>query len=102
MDQEFGIELVGDRREDGSVCVCSPDLPLFCVVGDDERDAFATAMKLLPEYLKANVPEFVELRTIKSARELLSPRVDSILPAHVIATTTKGRVNAAAGSSNDR
>lgn len=92
---EYSIELKGETREDGSVHLTSPDLPLFCVTGESARAALDLAMRLLPSYLKFNVPEFVDLRPIPSATELLSSKGAAVLPAHVIARTTKGRVNAA-------
>lgn len=98
---ELAIKLIGEHRPDGSVCVSSPDLPLFCVVGKNEAAALDLAMKILPEYLKANVPQFVSLRPIASARKAIkpaSPESAGILPAHIIALT-KGS-DAAKGSQN--
>ncbi|TFH44608.1 MAG: hypothetical protein E4H01_10735 [Lysobacterales bacterium] len=59
---EFSLELTGEHRDDGSVCIRSRDLPMFCIVGDSEQSALDVAMQVLPEYLTANVPEFVDLR----------------------------------------
>jgi len=97
----YGIDLIGDRHEDGSVTFSSPDLPLFCVVGESDKDALDVAMRVLPEYLKTNVPDFVELRQIPSARELLGTQ-NTVLRAHVIAMTAKENANAAKVASNDR
>jgi hypothetical protein len=95
---EYAIELVGEKRDDGSVCVRSKDLPAFCVVGDSDRNALDIALELLPTYLKANVPEFVDLRPIPSVKELTKPEGASLLPAHVIARTGKVVRNAAQNS----
>lgn len=92
---QYFIELKGEIREDGSVFVCSPDLPLFSVIGASEQDAFNNAMKILPEYLRANVPDFVELRAVSRAGQLFSPKHASALPAHVIATLNKSGDHAA-------
>jgi hypothetical protein len=57
--------------------------------------------KILPEYLKTNVPDFVELKQIPSATELLGTKT-AVLRAHVIAMTAKGNAHATYGSKNDR
>jgi hypothetical protein len=98
---ELAIKLIGEHRPDGSVCVSSPDLPLFCIIGANESDALDLAMKILPEYLKANVPQFVALKPIPSAMKAISPvpsENTGILPAHIIALR-KGS-DAATGSKN--
>jgi hypothetical protein len=97
----YGIDLIGDRHEDGSVTFSSPDLPLFCVVGGSDEEALSIAMRVLPEYLKTNVPDFVELKQIPSATELLGTKT-AVLRAHVIAMTAKGNAHATQGSTNDR
>lgn len=84
----YGIDLIGDRQEDGSVTFSSPDLPLFCVVGANDKEALDIAMRVLPEYLKTNVPDFVELKQIPSATELLGTQ-KTVLRAHVIAMTVE-------------
>lgn len=88
---EYCIELIGKRRSDGTVCITSNDIPLFSVVGDSEEGALELALRLLPHYLKANVPEFVELRPVGNASQLFSNRSVDVLPAHVIARTEKGQ-----------
>lgn len=90
---EFCIQLIGDRRSDGSVCVSSNDLPMFCVVGEDDRTALGLALSLLPEYLKANVPEFVDLRAVHNATAFFSSKEEQVLPTHVIARTNKERTS---------
>lgn len=94
---EVFIELVAETRSDGVVSVKSDDLPLFNVLGSDEEDALNNAMALLPEYLSQNVPEFVELRTVRSAKDVVTKQSGGAFPAHLIATMTKG--DAANGSS---
>jgi len=98
MDDQYLIELNGERRDDGTVFIVSPDLPLFSVIGHNEQAAIDHAMKVLPEYLKANVPDFVELRELHHAQRalgILTEKAASPLPAHVIATITKARDHAA-------
>lgn len=92
MEKEYHITLQGERRADGSVFIKSPELPLFSVVGDNEQDALSNALRILPEYLRANVPDYVDLREIQSASEMFSAAVPSdALAAHVIATVGKER-----------
>jgi hypothetical protein len=100
--ETYGIDLIGDRHDDGTVTFSSPDLPLFCVVGASDKEALNIAMRVLPEYLKTNVPDFVELRQIPSATELLGATTGAVLRAHVIAMTAKGRSNGTEGSTHDR
>lgn len=95
--ETYGIDLIGERHGDGSVSITSPDLPLFCVIGKNSRDALEIAMKVLPEYLKANVPDFVELRTIPSATELFGAKKVDAVREHLIAITAK-RDHAGAGA----
>jgi hypothetical protein len=84
---EYIINLAATTRSDGSVIVQSADLPLFSVVGDDEKAAYAIVMKLLPEYLRLNVPDFVDLRTVQSATTIFSKKEGQLLPASMIART---------------
>jgi hypothetical protein len=83
------VELTGERRGDGSVLIRSDDLPMFCVVGDDEQSALDTAMAVLPEYLRLNVPDYVNVRQIPSALEVISHH-KRILPAHIVAWAKDG------------
>lgn len=82
---EVIIKLDRRIREDGSVMIVSENLPLFCVVGHDSNSAVELAMDLLPEYLRANVPEFVDLRPIASADNVLLGKNEHTIPAYVIA-----------------
>ena len=67
----------------------SDDLPFFCVVGDGEEEALQLAMEFLPDYLKANVPEYVDIRKVRSTLNAISHR-DNILPAHIVVSTSGG------------
>jgi len=84
-DCEFIIQLDHRTREDGSVLITSPHLPLFAVVGDDAQSAHQLAMELMPEYLKANVPDFVDLRPVETVDNLLLGRGTHSVPAFVLA-----------------
>jgi hypothetical protein len=86
-DSEFVIQLNQRIREDGSVLVTSPHLPLFSALGADQSDAYAVAMELLPKYLKANVPEFVDLRPVPTVDNLLLGKGGYSVPAYVLART---------------
>jgi len=101
---EYIIEMKGEKRADGSVFISSPDLPMFSAIGHDEKDALDTALRILKDYLKANVPEFVQLRVVRPGNEIISwsaasDSSSSVLPAHVIATM-RGRVHETSGSRN--
>lgn len=100
----YVIEMVGERRADGSVMITSPKLPMFSAVGENERAAFDTAVRILREYLSANVPEFVDLTISRPTDEIITWTStgevrSSVLPAHVIAVT-KGRPHGQSGSAN--
>ncbi len=88
--KEYCIELTGTAREDGSVVMTSQDLPMFSVVGSDEKNALAVALQILPEYLRANVPQFVDIRPVANVGELMGKRHAVRSPTHVIATFDRG------------
>ncbi|MDB5441247.1 MAG: hypothetical protein JWM33_3674 [Caulobacteraceae bacterium] len=88
---EYFISLESETRSDGSVLIRSPDLPLFSVIGENERIAYTLAMELLPEYLRMNVPDFVDLRPVPSATTIFSHRAGNLLPAHIIARAGEQR-----------
>jgi hypothetical protein len=101
---EYLIEMVGEKRSDGSVLISSPELPMFSAIGENEKRALEIALRVLEEYLAANVPDFVQLRVVPPASEIISwsttsDSSSSMLPAHVIATM-KGRVHATSGSTD--
>jgi hypothetical protein len=85
MMKEYYIELTGTSREDGSVLLFSDDLPMFSVIGRDAQGALDLALEILPEYLSANVPEFVDIRTVPSGKQLIGDESSGVLPAHMIA-----------------
>lgn len=84
---ELMIRLNAETRSDGSVFVESPDLPLFTAIGRNQKEAHELVMKLLPEYLRLNVPDFVDIRSIKSAttRIISGKQEEHLLPAALIA-----------------
>lgn len=84
-EHEFIVKLDPKFREDGSVLICSQDLPLFSVVGRDREDALDLVLDLLPEYLRANVPEFVKLRPASSIDSVTLKKDASSLPIYMIA-----------------
>jgi predicted RNase H-like HicB family nuclease len=77
----LSITLEGTQRADGSIFVCSPDLPIFAAVGESEQAALNNALDLLIPYLEANYPDYVDLKRVRRA----GPEEESYLPAHVIA-----------------
>ena len=89
---EYVIELNGQHRADGSFFITSSDLPMFSIVGASVDEAINLVKSLLPEYLRANVPSFVELREISSATEIISKRSAPAFPVHYIARTGDAHV----------
>lgn len=94
--REIHITLIGRERADGSVFIESPDLPMFTAVGKDEESALNVAMSILPEYLRRNVPDYVELEltSARSAYQALAG-TERCLPAHIIATAKEYHVDGA-------
>lgn len=84
-EQEFIVKLENRVREDGSVIIFSSELPLFSVVGKDVHDALALMLETLPEYLRANVPEFVTLRPAPSIDSVLLGKGSPSVPTYMIA-----------------
>ena len=85
MIKEITIPLASERRGDGSDSVASPLVPMFHVVGEDERTAITSAVEILKHHLEQNYPFQVRsLRLADDPREIFSDANPSV-PAHVIA-----------------
>jgi hypothetical protein len=79
------ITLHGEERPDGSVFIKSPDLTLFSAVGRNEADALDNAMSLLVPYLEANIPDYVDLRRLRSPAQASNEAQEHLLPAKFLA-----------------
>ena len=80
------IELVGEEREDGSVLVHSPNLPLFVAVAPDTDSVLRIVLPILKEHLEQNLGGSVELvRVHEESQQKLGPPASRAVPAHVIA-----------------
>lgn len=84
-EQEFIVKLDHECRADGSVLIFSEELPLFSVVGKDAADAIDLMLDVLPEYLQANVPEFVKLRPATSIDSVTLKKGAPSVPTYMIA-----------------
>lgn len=86
MKREAVIRLECGLRDDGSVHVSSPDVPLFHVVGGDAADAQEIAIAVLKEYLALNYEMKVDVRPVETLQSFLE-RQASVpqVSGHVIA-----------------
>jgi hypothetical protein len=83
--REFRIDLVGKRREDGSLFVTSPNMTAFSAVLYDGE--WEEVTKYLRKFLEVNFGKVKELRLIHDASELSfnDPEQPQIPPPYVIA-----------------
>jgi hypothetical protein len=92
-EQEFIVSLDHCERSDGSVMITSGDLPLFSVVGKNASEALTLVLELLPEYLTANVPEFVKLRQASSIDSVMLNKGSPSVPKYMIAELEGGALD---------
>jgi hypothetical protein len=89
MWREFRIELVGKRRDDGSLFVTSPNLRPFSAVIHDGN--WEEVLQYLQKFLEVNVGPVRGLRLIHDASELIRDNeclLHELPPAFVIAEIT--------------
>lgn len=98
---EVVIRLEGETRDDGSVFINCPELPLFNVVGRTEQEALSNALSVLPEFLARNFYDVGQVRQAMTLPRLKESSNRPLLPAHVIASVGGGKYGTQ-GSANDR
>ena len=83
--KEIVIPLVTEERDDGSIGVTSPIVPMFYVVGRNQALALDNAMAILKDHLEQNHRvKFREMRLTNYTREVFADIVPTV-PAHAIA-----------------
>jgi hypothetical protein len=95
--EEYRIELVGSRRDDGSMFVTSPSLTMFSAVLPDSKWEGITGF--LKSFLELNFGRVKEMRLIRDASELMldtesGDSLPRIPPAYVVAELNTNRVGA--------
>ena len=80
------IELLGEERQDGTVCIHSPNVPLFHVVAPNLAEALPTALPILKEHLERNLGKEVTLTVVDAEiQEAVGAPQPNVIPPHVIA-----------------
>ena len=87
MSREAIIRLIGESREDGSLYISSPEIPLLQLVVADESEIETVVLPILKEMMERTLSTKVQLRLVEilEIADTSADRPSASVPAHVIA-----------------
>ena len=86
MKREMVIELRCSVRDDGTIHVSSPHIPLFQIVGSDEAEVEKLVLAVLEEHFQRNHQLTLKVRPTESLESFLERQgARRAVPAYVIA-----------------